>query len=1112
MSIAVVSPRDLVLRHGKNTAKPVAPKDIQAKPDIGHGNQQLNSFYRPCLTAGSYSIDVRQDIAKKTDGTDPLDSKTSRKKFTVIAPQYFLPPGSINSVYPPNGHAAPHVTLPHVVLNDAQLPWERVGSEKELIGGGDALKKNRTPWLAVLVFTHDEIALSTDVISKLSDILRPLKPTEAVPKPIEATPTSAINVNIAELVAKISGNDTFSTPLTFNKDIDDPTNTLGDVVFLKKGLLQGLLRTYNEKGEADPAQSQHDVSRYRWLSHVRHVDTTGMAEAGSTTGLLGERDSLFSVVISHRTGPLKVEQPTPVIAHLVSIEGLEGMPYPFKTEYIALSSLHSWTYTSLPPNSMTVHHAFHVVGNSKALLRAPVTEDKLKALREQGKAGENVANRLVDGYSLARYRTQAGDLTAAFYRGPLTPTNVPYPLRSDWGDPSTHSTDRQIFDRQVGMMDISYSAAWQLGKTLALADRSFTVALARVRKQIQDAGVEEKKKDEMQKNTLFQTKIATVKSLVKTMKVLETLPHSDALLQSDVANRWQSQAPPRLDISFQALGEDEKKKLQDQLNRAAEKVSGTTDNPSVPYDEFNTPYSTDWMAVLKWILDRMYLAGIPPHYWISDPSHLPQETIRFFAIDRNWTDALIDGALSLANHLERSDDRVRRAIQHAIRQYLDTPSKGLKQKPPVPQFGFLLRSELVTKFPDMVITTDPVSSSKPEDDQQKPILIRHELLDTNVMLCLFDRPPDGQSFKSVTLGQPPHQQSFSIGSELNSTRLKIDIKGVYTGEVKDQPKGNDRTRGLPSDDLEWTKDETPTADRPPIFFWGSDDSDMRFMLTHNFANLLHGKVREGMNKDGAVKYAEPDPSASLVAYQLNDPNWQLKIVFQEDPKVIPVASLSTPPPEVAPRMVAKSDAIQQARIASMTAPKQPRPPKQTLLSTGEFVRSEPLRLDHPPPNAFVVPTTNSPSLPATDPEYKFRVFSLDSSTPDEFLKPSNTAQDLIFSITLTNNPASFELEYISILIPFSGIDDNNPERLMEDYRGSGGFMITNLRFNVVCSFIKEDAIKLGKRSLKIDLLPRTHRKRVLVSRCADLTFLLASVVVADVQVYKELKLPVTIKY
>lgn len=88
------------------------------------------------------------------------------------------------------------------------------------------------------------------------------------------------------------------------------------------------------------------------------------------------------------------------------------------------------------------------------------------------------------------------------------------------------------------MLDISYSAAWQLGKTLALADRPFTVALARLRKQIQDADVKQWKKAEIDKDSLIQTKIETAQSLVQTRKVLEGLSNSCSLLQSDAANRW----------------------------------------------------------------------------------------------------------------------------------------------------------------------------------------------------------------------------------------------------------------------------------------------------------------------------------------------------------------------------------------------------------------------------------------------------------------------------------------------------------------------------------------------------------------------------------------------
>jgi len=73
-------------------------------------------------------------------------------------------------------------------------------------------------------------------------------------------------------------------------------------------------------------------------------------------------------------------------------------------------------------------------------------------------------------------------------------------------------------------------------------------------------------------------------------------------------------------------------------------------------------------------------------------------------------------------------------------------------------------------------------------------------------------------------------------------------------------------------------------------------------------------------------------------------------------------------------------------------------------------------------------------------------------------------------------------------------------------------MITNLRFNAVCRLIREGALKSSRKSLKIDLLPTTHLKKVPVARCGDLKFLLASVVVEKIKVYTECKLTATIKY
>jgi hypothetical protein len=52
--------------------------------------------------------------------------------------------------------------------------------------------------------------------------------------------------------------------------------------------------------------------------------------------------------------------------------------------------------------------------------------------------------------------------------------------------------------------------------------------------------------------------------------------------------------------------------------------------------------------VSAWLADLQALVGVPFAYLVPDARMLPPESIRFFAVDPNWTAALVDGALSIA--------------------------------------------------------------------------------------------------------------------------------------------------------------------------------------------------------------------------------------------------------------------------------------------------------------------------------------------------------------------------------------------------------------------------------------------------------------------------------
>src|SRR6202020_529097 len=85
-----------------------------------------------------------------------------------------------------------------------------------------------------------------------------------------------------------------------------------------------------------------NTSQYKFLSHVRSINTEGMAVAGV------EENGIFSVVVSNRCGPLDNTAPVSVSVHLVSIEGVEAMKFPITKKYVALCSFFSGIYTLVP--------------------------------------------------------------------------------------------------------------------------------------------------------------------------------------------------------------------------------------------------------------------------------------------------------------------------------------------------------------------------------------------------------------------------------------------------------------------------------------------------------------------------------------------------------------------------------------------------------------------------------------------------------------------------------------------------------------------------------------------------------------------------------------------
>lgn len=942
-STFINSPRHLTIRHARRvvaasrreaksfaaisaseTYTSLAPADVETLitgSDSGDeidplpaGQEQLNSYWAPGLEAGpQHRIKVSQTI-------DPLNGETplqleAEQDFFVDAPQFSLPAGTVHSTYPPAGYSDDHRILPHVVLTDPHLPWERLGSEKEgtnaelkekirmlSVDAGGEQVRNRVPWLVVFSFSQDELRLSPEDLNDSTGIFH--KTSVGVAKPVKQSPTMTVNMSVTDLWALTSD---VVTPVTRNLVAPGQEDGRGDFIFVKPDLFTSLFSTFDKDGKR-VVPSEPDTSQYKYLSHVRKINGAGMALAGV------EDTAVFSIVVGNRAGPLDDATSATMCVHLVSIEGVEQMKFPSDQQrLVALCSLYSWNYTVLPPNALNVPDAFEHLGRTLDVLRAP--ERIIAPLRSSDdKIRQRVARRLDDGYSLVKYRTQTGEATVALYRGPFTPTYVPQ--LEHITTCSNSGVDMQILDKDIGIMDITYSVAWQVGRVLALGDESFTAALGRLRTAIH-------------KPALKTAKLQTVKDINDTAirtrtELLEDLPNavrSLAAIHTSSRNDGDNVEPPAHNQPVFTPGGPKKRWLRPRLRQRdipnlslasppiGEKYPGAalemarslaSSTTGEPYDETNHPQSTDWMIVMSWLVDRMFLSGVPAHCLLSDPTHLEPETLRFFRIDDNWVDAMIDGALSLGNHYGVDEDRV--AIKQALNGYIGHTPDGLNHRVQIPAYGFYLRSDLVTMFPDLRVEVladgDALSAAGDETPAGAPLL-RHTIVADGVMMAFMDRVPGSAQFGSLVFTQPAHQQRFAVARGLDATEIKVDIRPQFT--VDQKTRETDKTRHDRLDEITYH----PTGDQSTdnIFVWDSDPSkrlnDLRILRLPQYADVQLKTLQEKMGTydEGGVKkpyFQDTTATSALFAMQLNDPVYNLTIDLKAHPTTPAMAALSPP--------------------------------------------------------------------------------------------------------------------------------------------------------------------------------------------------------------------------
>jgi len=191
------------------------------------------------------------------------------------------------------------------------------------------------------------------------------------------------------------------------------------------------------------------------------------------------------------------------------------------------------------------------------------------------------------------------------------------------------------------------------------------------------------------------------------------------------------------------------------------------------------PYMESFLAHLR------LLIGVPFDYLVPDARLLPDESIRFFYLDRSWTDRLVDGAISVgkigtreqAHHQAQSpavnqqvdlSERIVRVLQRRLQDFPNAKSANDRNRASADLItGFVLRSAAVSGWPHMDVrafnTIVPAGAevNTIPADQVLPLL-RLERLSPSILIAIFQGVP-----KLVWCEEPHHGVQFAITEKPN---------------------------------------------------------------------------------------------------------------------------------------------------------------------------------------------------------------------------------------------------------------------------------------------------------------------------------------------------------
>ena len=378
--------------------------------------------HRPALTGGYYTISIKQNLHNKgTTDVSAIEFSTKvDRAFYVAGKRFQLDSTDIESIFPPENSAGNYCNvLPHIVLKQSTLPWEQE------IG----LKIDK-PWLALLLFNEGE---------------EPTPPDEKNPGR-----STIKNIQLEEL-----------------KSQNDSLNWAGISLREKE---QGVVTVIDVKAST-LASTMPSIEELEYLAHVRH-----------SINAEEKIEDELAVVICNR---LPRKEGT-YIVHLVSLENrIDAISKIGKIDnsvensdtdkFFRFISLKRWKF-QCKPSQTTAAHFNSILQNIDP---GPSHDYSMRLPKKEDDSFTEYY--LERGYVPIVKHCRDGRKTISWYHSPLSVFPAVIGDKSIF--PVQTADELLRFHKDIGMYDVSYASAWELGRLLALKDKHFSLALKNWKQQ-----------------------------------------------------------------------------------------------------------------------------------------------------------------------------------------------------------------------------------------------------------------------------------------------------------------------------------------------------------------------------------------------------------------------------------------------------------------------------------------------------------------------------------------------------------------------------------------------------------------------------------------------------